>query len=218
MAYRRVGFETGHIYHIYNRGVEKRMIFQDSSDYDRFLRTFDYYRFADQSISLSLVPKQTDVNESSNIRHGSPLVKFLAYCLMPNHFHFVVQQEKDGGISKFLKELSNSYTRSFNTRWERVGPLFQGSFKAVRVASDEQLIHLIRYIHLNPGVARLTDSCETYPWSSYREYLNPLLNSLCEKDLILTQFSSLEEFKKFNTNHLDYIGTLEVIRKLVFEN
>ena len=81
---------------------------------------------------------------------SSPLVTFVSYVLMPNHFHLLVQQLTDDGISRLMKLLSDSYTRYFNTKNERVGPLLQGQFKAVRVESDEQLLHLSPYIHLNP--------------------------------------------------------------------
>lgn len=90
---------------------------------------------------------------------------------MPNHFHLLLQQIRDGGITEFISKLTNSYTRYFNIRNKRIGPLFQGEFKAVHVETDEQLIHLSRYIHLNPIVSYITKKLESYQWFSYLEYL-----------------------------------------------
>ena len=104
------------------------------------------------------------------------IVDIGAYCLMPNHFHILLQQLQDNGISTFVRKLLNSYTRYFNTKNERIGPLFQGQFKAVRVESDEQLLHLTRYIHLNPLVGYVVKDLRNFEWSSYLDYIKNKLS------------------------------------------
>src|SRR5438132_12702278 len=112
---------------------------------------------------------------------------------MPNHFHFILKQRKENGISIFISLLINSYTKYFNTKYTRVGALLQGAFKSVIVESDEQLIHLSRYVHLNPRVSGLTKNLESYPWSSYKEYLS--VPELCESKIILDLFHSYQEYQ-----------------------
>ncbi len=135
---------------------------------------------------------------------------------MPNHFHLLLKQVQDSGISQFIGKLSNSYTRYFNTLNKRVGPLFQGRFKAVRVKTDEQLLHLSRYIHLNPYVANLVKDPSFYQWSSYNEYLD-IKNGICNKDIVLGLFKDSSEYATFVTDHSEYARQLEIIKHLAFE-
>src|SRR3989344_3190174 len=161
---------NGQFYHIYNRGTEKRNIFTQSRDYARFQKSFYYYQFQGPKPSFSKFTKSDlDLFKPDPNRK---IVEVICYCLMPNHFHFLIRQLKDGGIPIFISQLSNSYTKYFNTKYERVGALFQGAFKAVLIESDEQLVHLSRYIHLNPIVSNLAKDLNHYYWSSYLEYIN----------------------------------------------
>ena len=116
-------------YHIYNRGSEKRTIFQQPRDYKRFQQTFYYYQFPGPKLRFSNFAKEELFKTSFN----NGMVEVICYCLMPNHFHFLIKQLKDNGISIFMSQLSNSYTKYFNTKYKRVGPLLQGAFKAVLV-------------------------------------------------------------------------------------
>lgn len=198
---------NGEFYHIYNRGSEKRSIYQQSRDYKRFQQTFYYYQFPGPKPRFSNFTK-TDLFKTS---FNSGIVEIICYCLMPNHFHFLIKQLKDGGISIFMSQLSNSYTKYFNTKYRRVGPLLQGAFKAVIIESTEQLIHVSRYIHLNPVVSDLTKKPEDYPWSSYLEYTQT--NSLfCNPTEILNLFPSREKYKEFVEDQIDYGTTLEFIK------
>lgn len=200
---------TGELYHIFNRGSDKRQIFVQPRDHKRFCQTFYYYQFQGPK------PKFSNFNKESlttfKFFPDSKLVEILCYCLMPNHFHFMVRQLKDSGISIFLSQLSNSYTKYFNTKYKRVGPLLQGAFKAVLVETDDQLIHLSRYIHLNPIVAGITKSLEEYPWSSYKEYTQSG-NVLCSTEEISNFFPSKEKYKEFLDNQIEYGETLENIK------
>lgn len=136
---------------------------------------------------------------------------------MTNHFHFLVSQVKVGGISKFMAKFTNSYTKYFNTKHQRVGPLFQGIFKAVHVESDEQLIHLSRYIHLNPvtGFIVKPDELENYQWSSYPNYLKNLKSE--EEKVVMDFFKSTQDYKKFVLDHADYQKKLKEIDFLTID-
>lgn len=205
---------TGEIYHIYNRGSDKRDIFLQSRDFSRFQQTFFYYQFASPKPRFSNFTK-------SKISSFKPLsdekwIEIICFCLMPNHFHFMLKQLKDGGISKFISQLSNSYTKYFNTKYKRVGALLQGVFKSVRIETDEQLIHTSRYIHLNPIVSGITRRLEKYPWSSYMEYITntPVLSS---PKIVLDLFLSSQSYKKFVEDQIDYGKQLEIIKHQIIE-
>lgn len=147
----------------------------------------DFYRKTPQPAKLSdfrrgLIRLKYNGNQKE-------LVRIFAYCLMPNHFHLLIQQLIDGGITNFLSNLTNSYTRYFNTKYERVGSLFQGPFKAKLVATDEYLLQLSKYIHRNPYSLSQWQN-KIYPYSSYRLYLSPEKNSFCDTDFILSYFST----------------------------
>ena len=133
---------SGEYYHIYNRGSEKRDIYTQPRDYTRFQKTFYYYQFSDPKPKFSQFKKSNLFKPLLNEK----LVEIICYCLMPNHFHFLIKQLKEKGISIFLSQLSNSYTKYFNVKYGRIGPLLQGAFKAVRIETDEQFIHVSRYI------------------------------------------------------------------------
>jgi putative transposase len=147
MATRYTQFATGEFYHIYNRGVEKRVIFKNAEDYTRFQQllyvsnTVDYVNIRDLFSShqnLFLYPRD------------EPLVAIGAYCLMPNHFHLLVTPLVEDGIAKFMNKLGTSYAMYFNKRNQRTGRLFEGTYKAKHTSYDEYLKYLFSYIHLNP--------------------------------------------------------------------
>jgi len=146
--------ENGY-YHIYNRGVEKRIIFLDKQDYSVFLSYLKSYlllkdekslyeRLSDPSISSRERDKILKLLRLNNFYKE---ITLLAYCLMPNHFHFFVKQKNLGSIDKFMNSLATRYTMYFNRKYKRVGHLYQGVFKAVFITSEEQFLHLSRYIH-----------------------------------------------------------------------
>ncbi len=145
----RESFGVGEWYHCYNRGVDKRRVFCSPHDYRRFL----------QALYLSNSTKaihQNDVNFLSHdeiFRHirGDPLVSIAAYCLMPNHFHIVMQEIVEGGISSYMQKVGTAYTMYFNKRNERTGNLFLKPFRARRITSEAHFMHIPNYLHLNPA-------------------------------------------------------------------
>lgn len=139
---------------------------------------------------------------------------------MPNHFHFLLRQKLDNGISKFVGNFANSYTRFFNLRnKKREGPLFQGIFKSVHIEDNELLLYIQRYIHLNPVVSYVvaTEDLENYEWSSLKEYLGEVERAICDKELVLNQFSSIKNYKKFLCSQIDYAKKLKEIEHLLLE-
>lgn len=200
---------TDSYYHVFNRGNEKRDIFTQARDYKRFLRTFYYYQFIGPKPSFSKFAK-SDLN-TFKPDPNKKLVEILCYCLMPNHFHFLIKQLKDNGISIFLSQISNSYTKYFNTKYTRVGALLQGAFKAVTIETDEQLVHVSRYIHLNPVVTKLVKLPENYEWSSYSEYRTGQ-KRYCEIEEILNFFPSPQKYREFVEAQIDYGTTLEILK------
>lgn len=183
---RKTQFVTGHIYHLYNRGVEKRTIFTSTKDRMRFIRNL--YEFNDSHAAMNfgrrLKEGPLDLIEVSLQSNREPLVEILAFCLMPNHYHLMVKQVTDEGITEFMRKLGTGYTNYFNLVNNRVGPLFQGAFKSVLLKKESHLIHLPHYIHANPLSIKFSDwederkvdaedgieFLKTYRWSSFRDY------------------------------------------------
>lgn len=185
-------------YHIYNRGVEKRIIFEDDQDYKVFLKYLkaslspptDQESLTVQGDSFKGVPRQP--------KNYSEEIEMVAYCLMPNHFHFLVKQKADSSMQGFMRSLATRYSMYFNKRYERVGKLFQGPYKAVLVTEDQYLLHLSKYIHTNP--AELFDKLES-AYSSYAEYLGKRNTPWIKPDDILSYFDNavIKEIKKINS-------------------
>jgi putative transposase len=209
-------FENEKFYHLYNRGVAKQKIFQDSNDYQRLLDNFAYYLDAGLKQKISMVSKKKLIEILSSAPK-KPLVSVVCYCLMPNHLHLIVKQLQDSGISQFMKDALNSYSRYYNTKYERVGPIFQGRFKAVEIEDDDQLIHLSRYIHINSYVANVTDDLENYPWSSLKLFINNKKTRLCNPELILEIVGSTKEYQNFVDDYAGYAKKLLEIDNLLLD-
>jgi len=223
MPYRKTVFASGQYYHIYNRGVAYQPIYKNKRDYERFLLTLSYYRFRDCPVRLSKLlqtPKAIrDDILAALAKDDCKSVRIVAYCLMPNHFHLLVQQAKEDGISKYLRQSINSYAKYFNTKYKRVGSLFQDMFKAVRIESDEQLIHVSRYIHLNPLVSYLVNREEllAYPWSSLKSYHGKSDCDLVVAETVLAHFKNGKEYMQFILDQEDYGKKLEHIKHLMLD-
>lgn len=223
---RKLVFTNEQIYHVFNRGIDKRPTFTDKRELDRGLLTLDFYRFIKPPVKLSRFITLTDEQQTKlldQLKIGKKtLVNVMSYCLMPNHFHLLIKQTIDKGISTFLSNLTNSYTRYFNTKHQRIGPLFEGMFKAVRIESDEQFIHVSRYIHLNPVSSFLItpEELENYQWSSYPEFIGKVERNFADPKPILNFFHSRknkEEYKKFVLEQVEYARELEKIKHLTID-
>ncbi len=224
MPRRSVPLAIGQFYHIFNRGINKQPIFVDVKDYKRAVEVFQFYSFDAPSIRFSrllfLSQKERKLFLEELQKKHNRLINFICFVLMPNHFHFLVEQVTKNGISKFMSNFQNSYTRYFNTKYKKFGPIFQGQFKAVRIEDENQLLHLSRYIHLNPYfsyVVKTLFDVKNYPWSSLREYLQKSEKSICNKNIILENFKNSHDYEDFIFNQAEYQRKLEQIKHLIFE-
>lgn len=195
-------------YHIYNRGVDKRDIFQDNSDYQRFFKCLTEFNCKDPIGSLYekfLREKKTGSGDPiSTMEIGSPaIVKIIAFCLNPNHFHFILKQIGDKGIEKFMHRIGIGYTMYFNKKYERSGALFQGRFKSAHIGSTSQLLRLSVYVSCNSEIHKIHPA-ENYHWCSFPEYVNNK-NGICTKEIIASQFRNEEAYRTYaKENILDF--------------
>jgi putative transposase len=209
---RKTSFAVDEYYHIYNRGTEKRQIFLDQNDKERFVKLL-YLSNSQKSVVFRDIPQKNFFD----FDRGDTLVDIGAYCLMPNHFHLLLREKIENGITLFMLKLGTSYSMYFNTKNKRTGRLFEGTFKATHADSDEYLQYLFAYIHLNPvklidhnwkerGLAdfnKADDFLRKYIYSSYLDYLKP---GFREEAIILSKKSFpgyFETIKSFGEYHSD---------------
>lgn len=180
---RKHPFTTGQFYHVYNRGVDKRLIFMKKVDYERFLFTLEKFNISDPVHHVAR-DHENHARQRAPKKKTDPLVKIHAYCLMPNHYHLVLEQLTDNGISKFLQKVMTGYTHYFNLKYERSGVLFQGKSKSRLVDNDDYFRWLSNYLAMNPldlcepkwkenGIKDKTKArefLEKYPWQSDFDY------------------------------------------------
>jgi REP element-mobilizing transposase RayT len=179
MPRRGDAFAKGHYYHVYNRGAGRSSIFFADDQYD---------------YCLDLVA-----------RYQKPYgVSIIAYCLMPNHYHFLLRQEADEPLSKFVSVVFNAYVQAMNRQHERTGTLFEGRFRHIRIDRDEYLIHLCRYIHLNPVKAKLVSLPEEWIYSNYPEWIGLRAEVLQDQEFIREHFPTTEAYRRFVEDYQDY--------------
>ncbi len=206
MSSKKRDFLNGNFYHIFNKTVDSKTPFLDTSLCNRFLLTVFYYRASDLQLSFSKW-KRLDTRQKSEIKKqlnntAKFRVQIISYCLMPNHFHFILKQSTSDGIHDFISNITNSFTRAYNTQHERKGPLFLSPFHDVPITTEQQLLNVSRYVHRNPIAHKATfrDSFREYPWSSYKDYLgnNPDLLALTYTEPVLKYFNNdLNKYKEF---------------------
>ena len=216
---RKTILKTGHYYHVLNKSISKFVIFNTDEEFKRMIQAMVYYQTAQRNCSLSnflrSAPKRQNDFLAYLSERSSWLVEIAAFCIMPTHFHFLLKQSREDGISIFISNLSNSYARYFNKKHARKGPLWVGNFKAVLVETDEQLQHLSRYIHLNPTTSGLVQKPELWKYSSYVETIGlqtPKL-TIGVKSLDFTP----EQYKKFVESHISAQKELAIIKHLMIE-
>lgn len=178
-------FTEGYIYHIYNRGVEKRDVFLGNKDYLRFIVGLYEFNNTAPALNLGYQLNRDPIEVRLQYPKKEQLVEILAFCLMPNHYHIMLRQKTENGITEFTRKLGTGYTNYFNLKYQRVGPLFQGKFKSVLLEKENHFIHLPHYIHLNPldlfmpewkaqripDIPKALAFLKNYRWSSLPDYL-----------------------------------------------
>lgn len=204
---RKTPFVTGEFYHIYNRGVDKRNIYLSDKDFDRFLQSMNIFNVIEP---VGSIYEQSFIEKSQLGRPTSKLVNVVCFCLNKNHYHMLLEQLVDGGISEFMKRLGGGFTKYFNIKYKRNGVLLQSKFKSIHIDSNEYLLHLSTYINLNNHVHGLKSSMFRSSWD---EYKNSGTDGICSKDIILEQFKSKKEYKIFAEDSLKDI----LVRRELFK-
>lgn len=222
MPYRKTPIAIGEIYHVFNRSIAKQPIFLSTKDYSRAVEVFKFYQYEKPPLRFSfynrLPVKQKQEFLENLPKIAKPIVDIICFCLMPNHVHFLLKNLTEKGIARFMSNFQNSYAKYFNTKNKRTGTLFQPMFKAVRIESDEQLLHVSRYIHLNPVTSYLIEmeDLNNYLWSSYHDYLSKQPTDI-KKDQILNFFKNTSDYEKFVSDQVNYQRELEKIKHLALE-
>lgn len=220
---RKVNFANKEYYHIFNRGTDKRLIFTELNELRRFFQSMDEFNSLEPIGSIyenSFRKDQFGSRASKKTSKKKKLVNFICYCLNPNHFHFILEQLVDRGIEKFMHRLGTGYTKYFNQKHERSGVLFQGPFKAVHIDVNEYLLHLSIYVNLNNKIHKIqqlgSSASKLLSKSSWDEYIGKE-DGFCEKGIILNQFKSVLEYKKFAENSLKDIKARKDIEEFLLE-
>lgn len=192
MPYRNSEFTKGQYYHIYNRGAGKSKIFFNQGNYQYLIK---------------LIQKYIE-------KYG---ISIIAYCLMPNHYHFLILQLTDSPISKFINVLFNAYVQALNLQQNRTGTLFEGRFKHIRIDGWNYLSHLCRYIHRNPVKAGLVNHPEEWEYSNYREFVEMRSSDLKDVEFIKTYFPNPDEYRNFVNDVQDEEKNLSKIEKYIWD-
>jgi len=214
---------NGEIYHVINRSIAGYKIFNNDLEFSRFIDTFRFYQHHDLPFSISRLYK-FPIRERSKILNeifsdqNNKMVEIIAYVIMPTHIHYILKQVFDAGISKFMANISNSYAKYFNLTHKRNGHLWQSKFKNIRVESDDQLMHLTRYIHLNPSSAGIVKNPQDWLYSSYQEYLGRTKESqrICQFDELFD--ISPKDYRKFVNDRKEFQKELSKIKAILLDD
>lgn len=193
----------GEYYHVFNRGVLKSVLFLDRRDYARFLFLLLYFQSevsvfnVSYSVTNFIRTGHFDVSEKK-IKEISQnkIVELISFAIMPNHFHLILKEHKEGGISKYMHKILMAYSKYFNAKYKKSGHVFQGTYKAVHIEDNNQLLYVSAYIHKNPKELKdFTDHPEKYFWSSYQDYIRTnRWSDLLTQEIILDQFENGDEY------------------------
>lgn len=218
MAIRKILLTNDGYYHIFNKSIAGYTIFNTSSNFDRIISLINYYQFSDIPNKFSIFNKLNQLEKSEIINqlnnNNNKVVDIVAYCIMPTHFHLILRQNVNIGISEYVAKITNSYSHYFNLLHHRKGPLWQSRFKNVMIGSDEQLFHLSRYLHLNPVTSKIVDKPQDWKYSSYFEYLNGV-ELICRYKNVIG--IDKKTYQKFVDNQTNYQRRLHEIKKIILE-
>ena len=218
-------FAPDSYYHLYNRGVEKRIIFLDEQDYGVFLSYIKTYLLPKDTVSLQkiIADPESDWKQKNkaiqllHLNNFNNEINITCFCLMPNHFHLLIRQTTLDTIDRFMNSLCSRYVVYFNKRHKRVGPLFQGLYKAVLIKTDEQLLHLSRYIHRNPDLKGTP--LQSYSYSSYPQLLGLVNSNWVNSKPILDFFlkSGKNGYRKF-VEDVESDVSISIIKDLIIDD
>jgi len=221
MPRRKVPLVNNELYHICTKSIAGFKIFNSHKDYERMLEAMRFYMLEKPPCKFCLFKELKENNGASRlvqlVDYTKRLVDIVAYCIMPTHIHLLLKQLKEDGISIFSKLLLKSYSQYFNLKHKRKGPLWESRFENILIENDDQLLHVTRYIHLNPVTAHLVDDPKNWKYSSYGEYIG-----LVKKADRLCEFSAYHDMKaseyvKFVKDAIGYQRELALIKHLTLE-
>ena len=217
MVKRKVEIATGEIYHVFSRSIARYKIFNNDNEYLRMRESIRFHHVKKIALKFDRYIKKQPDEKMRWLQEQEKLVQIVAYCLMPTHVHLILKQLTDDGIPLFMSNLLNGYARYFNTKHGRKGPLWETRFKNVRVESDEQLLHLTRYLHLNPTTSYLVTKPEEWAFSSYGEYIGDVDadDRICIFDDLLEVDASA--YRKFAEDNIDYQKSLADLERFILE-
>ncbi|MFH1094256.1 MAG: transposase [Candidatus Omnitrophota bacterium] len=209
----RADVVSGRMYHVFTKSIAGFIVFNNDAEYDRMIYALNYYKIMGIGYCYSDYIKH--VYKTDLLKDKDQTVDIIAYCLMPTHLHFILKQNVDKGISLFMRKVLNSYSKYFNCKIKRKGPLWESRFKNVKIENDEQLMHLTRYVHLNPVTANLVKKPNFWKYSSYNEYLNKTKEKICNYGEVLDIDPG--EYKEFVGSQIDHQKELAHIKHLILK-
>ncbi len=202
-------------YHVFNKSIANFGIFSKPKNSLKFIGTLDYYNDLKTKLSLSVYLRKKSLNTSLLIPKDNSIAKIISYCIMPDHYHLLVKIIHANKFSKYINNVESSFTRYFNLKNNRKGPLWQSTVKSVIIESNEHLLHVSRYIHLNPTTKYLVNKPEDWNLSSYNCFIS---NKKYLKEYIREiSVDSCLDYKKFVENNIDYQRELKHIRKFMID-
>ncbi len=210
------------VYHIFSRSIAEFKIFNNTEDYLRMLDLLQFFSIFSPPCKFSNFLKLQIVQQDGFqvyfdkiAADQEKIISLVAYCLMPTHLHLILKQLKDDGITIYMKNVLDSYSRFFNVRHKRKGPLWEGRFNSKLIENDEQLLHLTRYIHLNPTTANLVRNPEDWKYSSYSEYISSAKIEICQYEDLMEIIP--KTYRKFVNDRKDYQRELAKIKALMID-
>lgn len=213
---RKERFKTQIIFHVFNKSIANFGIFKSPNNAQRFIELLDYYNTTEVKNRFSKIKKKNLYHyKNLLIPHQNQQVKFIGFNIMPDHYHLLIKILINNAFSKYINDVENSFTRFFNIKHRRKGPLWQSSFKAVRIRTNEQLLHVSRYINLNATTAGLVAKPEDWLFSSYKDLIfdNRFLGNFI-KEISITD---PKIYRRFVENNQEYQKKLKQIKRLILE-
>lgn len=203
-------------FHVFNKSIADFGIFNYSENAQRFLITLNYYNNFGIKTNLSAFLKR-EKNYFFNLLEPkeNSIVKFISYCVIPDHYHLLLKiLDSNISLAKYISDVENSYCRYFNIKSDRKGPLWQSRFKYVKIKTNEQLLHVSRYIHLNPTTNNLVNNPEDWIYSSYKDLIT---DEKLFKKITEISINNCQAYKKFVEDNKDYQRKLKMIKRLILE-
>lgn len=225
MPIRKIPLVSGEFYHVFNHGIDYRDVCHNNREYQRLLLTLWFYQpqFVQMKLSKYLtLATSARVQLIEEINHKPKCIEIQAYSLMPNHYHLIIKQIADKGISTFVGNFQNSYTKYYNKKHDRHGSLFLVPFRARHISSEAQYLHVCRYVHLNRYSSGFVSSIEALrdnPLSSLPYYLNTLTQKrkIVSQDMLQQLFNNPDKHWEFVRDQSDYQRQLDHIKHLIEE-